>query len=158
MTVEVAFDLDGVLCDNAQRIHDFVATQDRAALRLQETWLPFNEGLLDDPPNEGWVQMLKALVRLRSYVYIVTSRPESCREATVKWLEAHKLPYTQLVMRPDHAPWDTWKPDYLVGLHAHWPLDLVIDDSIYVCQELERRGVPVLYVQHGCKVDVRDYE
>ncbi|MET8430129.1 AAA family ATPase [Nocardia sp. NPDC004860] len=99
----------------------------------------------EDVPNEHVVTVVRKLAA-DAAILNLTGRPDSCREATAKWLERNQIPFAELHMR---ATGDK-RPDYLV---KHELLGLVrnryrilgaFDDRLQVARLWYRLGVPLL--------------
>ena len=95
----VAFDIDGVLCE------DYFATSD-----------------LDENLYKKWLLTAKPfLIPAYEIDYVITNRLEKYRPETTKWLEEHKVKYKKLIM------WDIKKKEDRIGLYAEHKVKMVID-------------------------------
>lgn len=99
-------------------------------------WLWSTQGAIDrmfDGPAYpgGWEAL--AHFRSRHHVAIVTHRPQKAREATLRWLYTHRVPFDSLHFTPDHKK-AFWVPE----------VDVWIDDSSEVAAHAATMGKPVL--------------
>jgi hypothetical protein len=131
-------DLDGVLADVRHRLH-FIAGSPR-------DWDGFFAGIPSDPVLAEGRAVVERLASDHRIVYL-TGRPERTRAETVAWLERHRLPQGELIMRRerDRRPAKVTKPELLRGLADRGErIGVVVDDDPQVCAALERQRWPVL--------------
>lgn len=104
--MNVIFDIDGTVADTSHRLHH---------IRDEEkNWPAFFDAMVDDAPIEPLVHIARLiLLSMFSRIYLVTGRPESHREQTVRWLEAvgiHPTGRVSLHMRKT----GDYRPDYVI--------------------------------------------
>jgi acid phosphatase class B len=101
------FDLDGTLCDCTPRARKYLEDEGR-------DWDAFYTHCDEDDEIPDVCEMLVAL-RSRGFdILFVTGRRESCREATLKWLEQH---FDKDIARTEHlfmrSAEDGFRDDYV---------------------------------------------
>jgi acid phosphatase class B len=101
------FDLDGTLCDCTPRARKYLEDEGR-------DWDAFYAHCDEDDEIPDVCEMLVAL-RSRGFdILFVTGRRESCREATLKWLEQH---FDKDIARTEHlfmrSAEDGFRDDYV---------------------------------------------
>ena len=139
----VVWDLDSTLADTRQR-RDLCPTVDP-----QRTWAEYAMACADDQPFLGTRALNRMLYDAGYTQHILTWRPWTVRELTMRWLATHNVLYDQLRLRMPHDPEDStaFKVDYLQRLRK---LDrtptLVIEDWPDAAIAMESAGFPVLCV------------
>jgi hypothetical protein len=131
-------DLDGVVADVRHRLEHL-----RDGRR---DWTAFFAGIPADPVLAEGRAVVERLAPDHDIVYL-TGRPERTRADTERWLDRHRLPRGELIMRRerDRRPARVTKPELLDRLVAAGRVvAVVVDDDEQVCEVLERRGWPVL--------------
>jgi hypothetical protein len=131
-------DLDGVLADVRHRLH-FLESKPK-------DWDRFFAGIPDDPVLPEGRAVVERLAIDHELVYL-TGRPEATRAETEAWLEQHRLPLAELIMRRpgDRRPARVTKPALLRSYAGRGrSIGVVVDDDPQVCDALERNGWPVL--------------
>ncbi|MCW2709106.1 MAG: hypothetical protein JWM22_2948 [Frankiales bacterium] len=131
------FDIDGVLADVRHRVHHLEG-------RRKDWGGFFGAAPRDGVHEEGRALALEA-ARDCDLAY-VTGRPEWCRADTEDWLQAHRLPAGQLMMRRsgDHRPAAQAKLRLLEELADGRTVAVVVDDDPDVCDAYEAAGFAVL--------------
>ncbi|MGH9292132.1 MAG: hypothetical protein ACRDZ6_05055, partial [Acidimicrobiales bacterium] len=86
----VVFDLDGVVSDARGRQHFLEGPR--------RDWDAFFDACGEDPLNRDVAELI-GLLADDVAVVLLTARPSRVREATLAWLEGHRLRYDLLVMR-----------------------------------------------------------
>lgn len=102
----VISDIDGCLADITNRLS-----------LLRQTpidWAAVNNKIPFDRPVRGTIEILRALAARGHIINLFTGRAETTRGATEQWLNTWKIPYNELVMRPD----DDQSPNY--ALKREW--------------------------------------
>lgn len=140
----VIFDIDGVLCDNAQQLHDFMQ-DDPPHDRWDAEWFP-NMG--DHDLHVGW-SIACRLMLSKSQIILFTNRPEWIRDITEAWLKKHQVVYDLLVMRPDDTPYSQGKRERLRVLIDTYNVVLAIDDDATQVKIFREAGVPVIHAYNG---------
>ncbi len=82
-------DVDGVVSDAGHRQH----------LVRDRRWNEFFDGCPDDPPIEPSIALVESLAPDVAVV-LLTARPRRLLADTVKWLDAHRVRWDLLVLRP----------------------------------------------------------
>ena len=96
-------DLDGTLaCDHHRRHH--IGRGD---------WDSYWLGCHEDAPNAALIALLQ-LARHDYRIVIMTGRMNHTGVATQKWLRTHEVPYDNILMRPNHMPYDCENPSDFV--------------------------------------------
>ncbi|MEN3291563.1 MAG: hypothetical protein V7642_816 [Burkholderiales bacterium] len=142
----VVFDLDGTIALIEHRRH-FVEGKGK-----KKNWRKFFEACVDDPPNEPIIEVLRSLHRTEHEIWISSGRSDEVREQTVRWLQAHEVPYHQLIMRHagDFSPDDELKRSWLVrGIIPKERVLLVFDDRDKVVAMWRREGLTCAQVAPG---------
>lgn len=131
------FDVDGVLADVRHRLHHLEGGS--------KDWDAFFAAAEDDPALAQGIALALESARDCEVVY-VTGRPESLRQATVRWFTRHGLPDGELSMRSrrDRRPARTAKPEQLARVAAGRVVAVVVDDDPQVCRAYEQAGYRVL--------------
>lgn len=139
----IVFDLDGTVADLSHRLHLVMGKSNRTA-----DWDGFFKGCIKDPPIKWMVKLYDELYYItgnnEAKFYFVSARSEVARDATVKWLNKHKLIYDQLLLRSlnDYRPDYEVKWDLIKGFKDDiW---FAIDDSPKVVKMYRDNGVNVL--------------
>lgn len=143
----VIFDIDGVIRNNSQALHDYIE-----AGQGNCDWQHWYTIADDHPVHEGWVRLYHMLQRFYKTIFL-TNRDASSREITEAALARDGL-------RPDVLKmWDPAKYSYpefkeqtvrdlLVGVD----IVLAIDDDPQHIAMYERLGVVALHASHGLVV------
>jgi hypothetical protein len=139
-------DLDGVVADVRHRLAYLE--------RRPRDWEAFFAGIPDDPLLPEGLAVVQRLEPDHEVVYL-TGRPERTRAATQAWLDAHRLPHGQLIMRADgdRRPARVAKPGLLRRLAQGRSVAVVVDDDPQVCAALRRAGWPVLVADWMARAD-----
>lgn len=131
------FDVDGTLMNVNHRRHH-VAGQDK-------DWPAFFDAMEFDTINDHVFQLANALHKDDYNIIVVSGRNEKHRKITEKQLAFGKLPYSELIMRPDN----NYEPDFVFKksvLDALVEADLkpqfAVDDRPSVVQMWRENGVP----------------
>ena len=130
-------DLDGVVADVRHRLQHLE--------RTPRDWDAFFAGIPEDPVLPEGRAVVERLAPDHDLVYL-TGRPERTRRATQAWLDRHRLPRGELIMRRDgdRRPARQAKPSLLRKLAAGRTVAVVVDDDPDVCAALGKQGWPVL--------------
>lgn len=138
----VLFDIDGVLACNLHRlphIHDD---------RDNPDWEAFYKEIENDPLLPGWASLAK-LLHPEHVIVMLTNRPERFREATVRWLSKHFIPWDDLRMR-DGAHYNDSKRQHVAELRAAGhDIALAIDDDPHHELMYTELGIPFVYAHSG---------
>jgi len=129
-------DIDGVVADVRHRLHLVESRPKR--------WDEFFALAADDPPLPTGVELVLSLAPDHDIVWL-TGRPERIRRVTSRWLEAHGLPSSRLLMRGgrDFRPARIAKREQLRQLRAEREVAVVVDDDPDVVATLTEDGFTV---------------
>lgn len=99
------------------------------------------------------LQNIEKVIPIGAYL---TARPESMRECTQRWLEAHNFPEAELIMCPDERPFGTaseWKAKLLEELYPN--IIGIIDDNPALLTHLAQsyEGAVFLYNHDASEVN-----
>lgn len=139
----VVWDLDSTLADTRQRRH-LCPTVDP-----ERTWAEYAMACGQDRPFSGAVTLNRMLYDAGYVQHILTWRPWTVLEPTIRWLAANNVLYDVLRLRMPDDPHDStvFKLDYLERLRS---LDrtpaLVIEDWPAAAVAIEAAGFPVICV------------
>ncbi len=139
----ICVDIDGVLSDGRHRQH-FVSQHPK-------DWPSFFRAAADDPVIETQAHLLDQFADDR-VIALVTSRPESIRSATTRWLVEADVRWDLLAMRAadDGRPSPLVKADVVAALReAELEPVFAIDDDPRNVLAYAEVGVPCLYVHSG---------
>lgn len=130
-------DIDGVLADVRHRLHHL-----RAPIR---DWDAFFAAAPDDPLLPEGHETATRLAEVYDIVYL-SGRPERCRADTAGWLERHRLPPGELLLRPmgDRRPARLVKVESLRRLARQQPVVVLVDDDPQVLESARDAGFDVL--------------
>jgi phosphoglycolate phosphatase-like HAD superfamily hydrolase len=131
-------DLDGVVADVRHRLHHISGGR--------RDWDRFFAAVGDDEALAEGVAVVERLSADHDIVYL-TGRPERTRPATLEWLDRHRLPRAEMIMRSDRdrRPARMTKVAALTRLtDAGRTIGVVVDDDPEVCAAVRARGWPVL--------------
>lgn len=98
----LAVDIDGTIADARERFREAGMEPHRDNKQEYVEWLAKvqnHSSLLSDAPVTPMLALLPALYG-NAFVIYLTSREESWRETTERWLRKHKFPNYPLYMRP----------------------------------------------------------
>lgn len=162
MSIFVIFDLDSTLADTRHRQWMVPLIKQRKGdsrpIDNSPTWDTYSLACTGDTPIAGTVALARFL-DWRCYdgmplLAIVTGRSESARTDTENWLQAYKVPYDRLIMRPagDRTPNPVFKVDVIDKLRddGH-EVVLFVDDYAAVADAIRHYhpDIPVLLVNPG---------
>lgn len=91
MKPAIIVDFDGTLSDTKHREH-FV-------LSRPKQWQNFFQAADKDPLHQWCKDIILAMHQQGHAILILTGRPESMRELSLKWLSEHQIPFDKLFMR-----------------------------------------------------------
>ena len=129
----IVFDIDGTL--------SIVGDRAKHLKRRPPDWGSFRARCSEDLPNNGICYLYKSLWHMEN-VMVVTSRPESCREATVVWFARYglQLDEVDLLMRADGDK----RQDVIVKPELIEPykddITCIFEDRIVMAREWRRLG------------------
>lgn len=140
-------DLDGTLCDVEHRRH-FVQREGK------KDWRRFFLGMVDDPPKEHVLEILKRFSRDHDIVFC-SGRPKEYEQLTRDWLHKHldkEFGNWTLLMREagDHRSDSIVKEIILdFDILTYWNPKFVLDDRNQVVDMWRARGLECLQVAPG---------
>lgn len=140
----VCVDLDSTLCDTSHRHHLVAEERDRT------DWVAYSLACENDAPIEGACELVRLLAP-HFRIVLVSSRDEQARALTETWLEAHGVPFDDLILGGiDGAPagLEDFKVHHVTALlEGGEQVALMIDDLPQLPDALASLGVPVLTVR-----------
>ena len=142
----VIFDLDGTLANIDKRR--------KLATKIGKmNWdVFFNPDNIDlDTPNQAVINMANILYSQDYIIYILSGRSDKTYQATIAWLDKHKVNYDLLIMRPQNQ---LYKKDS--DLKQSWldtigkdRVSMVFDDRQQVVDMWRQNGLPTFQVADG---------
>jgi hypothetical protein len=150
--VLAVIDIDGVVADVRHRLHHL-----HPAPGHRRSWLGFFDEADADPLLGEGAALVAELAEQHEIVWL-TGRPEWLRDITAGWLKRHRLPGTELHMRPDHdhRPARLYKLAVVDRL-APRGIAALVDDDTEVVDALSRAGYPAVLADWVPRdVDLRD--
>jgi hypothetical protein len=148
----VIFDLDGVLCNNSQELHDYME-RNPYPRDAESYWGPWCLSVPNHPPSQEYVELARILHEAGEQIIILTARPVSIVTITRVWLDQH-LPFKEwlLVMSPGgDGMFHQSKENHLIALMEEYTIQFAIDDSQHWCEMYRRYNIPTLWVNHGLR-------
>ena len=142
----VIFDLDGTLANIDKR-------RKLATKNGKMNWnVFFNPDNIDlDTPNQAVINMANILYSQDYIIYILSGRSDKTYQATIAWLDKHKVNYDLLIMRPQNQ---LYKKDS--DLKQGWldtigkdRVSMVFDDRNQVVDMWRQNGLPTFQVADG---------
>ena len=144
------FDLDGTLADIQDR-RDYSRTPE-GKIDWDKFFDPKNIKM--DKPNEAVIQTARALHKNGNEIYIFSGRSSATQDATLEWLEEHKVPWIKLIMRPldklmmpDDELKQSWLNDPQI-IHKNRVI-AVFDDRDKVVKMWRKNRIPCFQVAEG---------
>ena len=144
MTKVIVFDIDGTLA-NIEHRRAFVATKPK-------NWKAFNAGIPNDTPHSDIVWLAQEFMDYGHIIILCSGRGEEQREATERQMDAFRVSYHKLFMRPakDHRPDDVIKVELLQQIRDEYGNPFLwFDDRSRVVNAIRAEGVRVLQVAPG---------
>jgi hypothetical protein len=137
------FDLDGTIANIKHRLH-FIQKDPK-------DWDGFFEACKDDIPN-GWiVDIMRILDRVAwvNQIVILSGRSDRVMGLTRAWLQLHRVPHHDLLMRKDgdHRHDEIVKKEMLdefLKMNPNDIVDFIVDDRQRVVDMWRREGYNVL--------------
>ncbi len=150
-TNAVIFDLDGVLCDNSQQLHDYMGDHGEP-VDTNEYWADWYATLPTHPPAEEYITLAQMLRDGDNEILVVTGRRIHLKAITDRWLLDWDVEYDKLYMAPDEdGSFHTSKESHLRDIVQHYHVKLAIDDSHHWCDLYRRYDIPTLHVDRGLR-------
>ena len=149
--------LDNQVKDDPNLPHCIIVDMD-ATLCFNTSGRPFYgpgtaEQIINDIPNTNVIDLVKAYCDIYDCeLVIITGRDESCRKATLEWLDKHYLDPNLLLMRKegDYSKGDECKKKlYEEHIKGKYNVDLVFEDSSKVVKMYRDLGLTVLQPNEG---------
>jgi predicted kinase len=143
----IMVDMDATLCFNTEG-RPFWGTE-------------ADNSVIKDIPNTPIVELVKHYKEAtygtnpynnNRHIIIVTGRAESSREGTIAWLEKYKVPYDEILMRPNGStiPGECLKEQlYNLFIKDKYYVDFVLEDSTKVVKKYRDLGLIVLQPNEG---------
>lgn len=140
----VIFDIDGTIALTGDR--------KECLKRTPKNWDEFYARIGEDLLNEPVMEILRGLCRLQKYNFIyLTGRRESCREATMKWLDDNNiiLQPEDLIMRAvgDYRSDTIVKPELIKHLLPR--IFMAFEDRATMATKWREIGVTCCQVAEG---------
>lgn len=111
------------------------------------------EQIINDIPNTNVIDLVKAYCETYDCeLVVITGRDESCREATLEWLDKYYIYPNLLLMRKegDYSKGDECKKKlYEENIKGKYNVDLVFEDSSKVVKMYRDLGLTVLQPNEG---------
>lgn len=140
----IVFDLDGTLANTAECRHHLEGKD--------KDWDAFYLAATKVSPIDAVIKAARAF-RAQGYEITISSgRSDAVLSETQEWLRLHKVPYSQLIMRPagDHKPDNELKHSWVVS--GCIPIDRVLcvfEDRSRMVKMWRELGVPCFQVGEG---------
>lgn len=119
------------------------------SLALHNGRSPFDYSKVEeDTVNESLRIIMNRIDRL-SAIFLVSGRPDSCRDMTERWLKSHEIEYTALFMRKtdDNRNDSIIKREiYEAEIKDKYQVMGWFDDRLRVCREIHALGLPLFRV------------
>ncbi len=149
--------LDNQLKEDPNLHHCIIVDMD-ATLCFNTSGRPFygpgtSEQIINDIPNTNVIDLVKAYCETYDCeLVVITGRDESCRKATLEWLDKYYLYPNLLLMRKegDYSKGDECKKKlYEENIKDKYNVDLVFEDSSKVVKMYRDLGLTVLQPNEG---------
>jgi predicted kinase len=149
--------LDSQVKEDPNLHHCIIVDMD-ATLCFNTSGRPFygpgtSEQIINDIPNTNVIDLVKAYCETYDCeLVVITGRDESCRKATLEWLDKHYLYPNLLLMRKegDYSKGDECKKKlYEENIKDKYNVDLVFEDSSKVVKMYRDLGLTVLQPNEG---------
>lgn len=149
--------LDNQLKEDPNLHHCIIVDMD-ATLCFNTSGRPFfgpgtAEQMINDIPNTNVIDLVRAYCDIYDCeLVVITGRDESCRKATLEWLDNHYLYPNLLLMRKegDYSKGDECKKKlYEEYIKGKYNVDLVFEDSSKVVKMYRDLGLTVLQPNEG---------
>ena len=139
----VIFDLDGTLANIDKR-------RKLATKNCKMNWnVFFNPDNIDlDTPNQAVINMANILYSQDYIIYIFSGRSDKTQDATIAWLDKHKVNYDLLIMRPQNQLYKKdadFKQSRLDTIGKD-RVSMVFDDRQQVVDMWRQNGLPTFQV------------
>lgn len=139
----VLVDIDGVLADNWPRLTKYIHSD-----RANPDWDSFYLEIEKDELLEGWAVLVREL-HIDHNIVLLTNRPERYRQATIRWMMKHRIPYDALLMRDGLHYNESKKAHTQELLEKGFSIMLAIDDDPIHKEVYTELGIPFLYAHSG---------
>ena len=123
----IVADLDGTLADTRDRIHLITTPHE------PRRWNDFHSAGTDAPVLHEAAQVVRLFGAEGYEVNICTGRNERFRVPTIGWFNKHRIPWDNLLMRPD----EDFRPDHELKPELLLKKELTPDSVLFI---LEDRG------------------
>ena len=149
--------LDNQIQEDSKLPHCIIVDMD-ATLCFNTSGRPFYgpgtaEKIINDIPNTNVVDLVRAYCDIYDCeLIVITGRDESCRKATLEWLDKHYLYPNLLLMRKegDYSKGEECKKKlYEENIKGKYNVDLVFEDSSKVVKMYRDLGLTVLQPNEG---------
>ena len=144
----VIFDLDGTLALIDKR--RAISSKDNGKMDWDKFFDPKNIDL--DLPNSPVIKMAQLLKSQGFMIVIFSGRSKATKNATIKWLDRHDVPFDVIKMRPaDRNIGGHFHFMKASDLKQHWLDDLQIKDDIFAVFD-DRNQVVDMWRSNGLQV------
>lgn len=143
----VVFDIDGVLCNNQQLLHDFLETNPDEQ-RWRDEWFAHID---DHPSSPHWVELVRIIRQAGVKVILLTARPTYKHRETVCWLANNYISYDQLWMREEDHSYEDTKRINMAQIMGEFQVILAIDDDPIHVAVFESLGIPTIHAHNGLR-------
>jgi hypothetical protein len=138
----IVMDIDGTVADDRHRLN----------LRGAIDWDAYHSLAEEDLPNHGPINLINKMTEIGCVVVLISSRPESTRNLTNKWLLINKVMAGHLLMRAN----DDWRPAPIIKVEmlneftkragGLLPVDMAFDSRDDVCEAYRSIGLATAQV------------
>lgn len=139
----VISDLDGTISDAEHRVH--------LVRSHPKDYDSFFREARNDAPIVPVIRLLQALEQAGHSIHILTGRSDQVRAETTEWLEAHRVSFDRLIMRPEHdyTPDDRLKERWFRADYRVEQVLFVLEDRARVVRMWRRLGLTCMQVTEG---------
>jgi len=136
-TTAVVLDIDGVLADVRHRLHHLD--------RKPKDWVGFFGHMKDDGLLAEGAALAQQFFGEGHRIFYVTGRPTEYSEVTKAWLDFHRLPPGELIMRRrgDYRPAAKVKTELVNDLAKTYTIVAIVDDDPAVVAAMRSHALPV---------------
>ncbi|QDF15474.1 polynucleotide kinase [Gordonia phage Mollymur] len=117
---------------------------------------PYDYSRVSEDSLHDDVAHLVRTLSINNEIIIMSGRDDSCMPATLDWLEKHRIPFDQLLMRPAKSSGKDADPDWIVKLalfnehiRGRFHVRFVLDDRDQVVELWRKLGLRCLQVAPG---------
>lgn len=137
----VVFDIDGTLSDYRHRAHHITPPK--------RDWPGFFAEMEDDGLIEECFQMVLEAQKAGYKVIILTGRPDTYLQKTLRWLEKHAVLHDAVFLRPA----DDWRPGAILKAEIYekhiapfYNVIKAVDDNPKIIAMWQALGIPTVFI------------